>query len=90
MDYASNAGQAVKEKASRINADVDRVLSLVKSVHEARARVQRHRHALGYDAPPVGEASGGKIQPISNTMQSAITDLDRAIAALHDELSLFD
>lgn len=90
MDYASNAGQAVKEKGSRINVDVDRVLCLVKSVHEARGRVQRHRQALGYDAPPTGDASTGKIQPISSTMQSAIADLDRAIEGLHSELSLFD
>lgn len=90
MDYASNTAQAVKEKGSRINADVDRVLSLVKSVHEARARVQRHRQALGYDAPPTGDGATGKIQPISSTMQSTIGDLERAIDGLHGELGLFD
>jgi hypothetical protein len=82
---------ATEAKGSRINADVERVLLLTRGVHNARERVTRHATALGYfsDAPSnAGDA--GKIAPISNNLQNALGDLDRAIDALHGALNLFD
>lgn len=88
--YAESATSAAI-KGSRINSDVERVLSLVRSVLDARDKVHRHTSALGYfsDTPQtVGD--GGKVQPISSTMQNAIGDLDRAIDSLHGALALFE
>lgn len=89
---AQASGQAnTSAKGSRINVDVEHVLCLVRSVNDARDKVQRHTSALGYfsDAPQsAGDAA--KLQPVSTSMQNAIGDLDRAIDNLHGALSLFE
>lgn len=78
-------------RGSRINSDVERIISLIRSVNDARDRVNRHTSAMGYfsDAPTEG-AKAGSVSPISNNMQTALADLDRALDGLHASLSLFD
>jgi hypothetical protein len=90
MAYAENAPANPATKQSRINVDVDKVLSLVRSVKDARDRVQRHTSALGYfsDAPE-SAGEGGKVQPISNNLATGIADLERAVGSLHEALDIF-
>lgn len=86
---AQNALTGSSPKGSRINADVESLLRMVKRVHEARERIQRHTSALGYhaDTPPT---EGSKVSPIASTLSNALTDLDHALEQLSVSLNLFD
>ena len=97
MNYAQSgqigtANQAPNVvKGSRINSDVERILSMARVANSARDRIARHSAALGYFEPPQsGNDSGAIVQPISNNLQSALGELDRALDGLHGALNLFD
>lgn len=77
-------------KGSRINSDVERLLHMVKCVHEARERVMRHTQSLGYYADTPPEPGNGKVQPIANNLSNALGDLDHALDMLSGSLNLFD
>lgn len=88
---APGAGQnSLNVKGSRINTDIEHLLALARSVNGARDRVLRHTSTLGYfsDNPPTD--AGAKVSPISNTLQSAILELDRAVDGLSTALALFE
>lgn len=91
MEYANAAQGQIIGKDSRIVSDVSRLLSMVKRVHEARERTQRHSSSLGYypDGPPI-DAAAGKVQPISNTLSNALSDLENALDKLDGALNVFD
>jgi hypothetical protein len=56
MDYAGQGqANATSKPASRINQDVERLLTMVKRVHRERERVVLHTSALGYYAQPTPE-----------------------------------
>ncbi len=80
---------AASTKGSRINADIERLLHMVKRVHEARERVMRHASALGYhaDTPPTDDT---KVCPIANTLAHSLEDMDRALDQLSGALNVFD
>lgn len=91
MYAGASMNTAAEVKGSRINSDVERILWLARKVDDAQSRVMRHVHALGYDAPPTdGAESNGKVSPISNSLQSALNDLERSVDGLNGSLNLFD
>lgn len=92
-DYAANGitkNSATEVRGSRINSDVERVIKLAYSINNARDNAIRHAAALGYFMNETSAEVGGKVQPISNNMQTALADLERAIDSLHGALNLFD
>lgn len=90
-NFAQNALTNPQSKGSRINADVENLLRMVKRVHEARERIQRHTSALGYyaDTAPT-DGSDGKVSPISNTLSNALSDMEHALEQLSVSLNLFE
>lgn len=87
----ASANTAAEVKGSRINSDVERILSLARKIDSADSRVMRHVRALGYDGPPTDSPEiGGKVSPISNSLQSALNDLERSVDSLNGSLNLFD
>ena len=87
MAYAE---QAAEKSRSRIQADTQLVLEMVKRVEATRERIIAHARALGYFEPPPTIEAGAKVSPVSTTMADAIRDLDRALDHLAGSLNVFD
>lgn len=76
---------------SRIDSDIERVLSFISRVNSARDRVARQTSLLGYyNEQPVDGKASGTVAPISRNLSNALADLDRSIDALNGALCLFD
>lgn len=87
---AAQSNGSRTKPASRINADVERVLVMVKRIHVERDRLQSHTASLGYFADTPPESGEAKVQPISVNMASALNDLDRALQQLTSAINLFE
>lgn len=84
------ASNSLNTKASRIDSDVEKMLAFARNVNSARLSIMRHANTLGYfSQDPVGDAKAS-VSPISTNMQTAMSDLDRAIDGLHAALNLFE
>lgn len=93
MPDTSHLQRAQAATSTRIGGDIQRILETARKINQARDRVTSHTAALGYvpDTPGLGNSeAGGKVQPISETLQSALNDMDRAVDGLHTALALLD